>query len=97
MASLGEIMPRLKKWAQAFLIQMRKKRMEDKDKRLDLDTPEEGVVSEEVSEAVVEETPTDEVVSDPEDRSAYNCPDCNGDGLLATGLVCGKCAGSGKV
>lgn len=78
---------------------MRKKKMEDKDKRLDLDKPEEAVSDdpEKEVEEESEEAPADEVVEAPEDRGAYNCADCSGEGLLATGAVCGKCLGTGKI
>lgn len=32
-----------------------------------------------------------------EDRSAYNCPDCNGEGLKDQYHVCEKCQGTGKI
>lgn len=98
MISLGKIVPHLKKEVEAFLLTMRKKRMEEQDRdiRLDLDKPEGQV--EEVAEAKEEavEAPTDEVVSEEENRSAYNCGACSGDGLLANGQVCQLCLGTGK-
>jgi len=58
----------------------------------------------------VEETPKVEtpVVEQPKveeevvnDRSAYNCPTCKGEGLVKDSrnvdVLCGNCAGTGKV
>ena len=39
----------------------------------------------------IEETP-EEVV----DRSAYNCPECSGEGISGN-VICPKCGGTGKV
>jgi DnaJ-class molecular chaperone len=41
-------------------------------------------------EKVAQEEPVD-------DRSAYNCKACNGDGLENDYKKCGVCAGTGKV
>lgn len=38
-----------------------------------------------------------EVVEIKEDRSAFNCPDCKGEGLLDSNHVCPKCLGKGKI
>lgn len=32
-----------------------------------------------------------------EDRSAFNCPDCGGDGLDQNQKICLKCSGTGKI
>lgn len=32
-----------------------------------------------------------------EDRSAFNCPDCKGEGLKDQFHVCDKCGGTGKL
>lgn len=33
-----------------------------------------------------------------EDRSAYNCTDCKGEGLISqNGIICATCHGTGKV
>lgn len=34
---------------------------------------------------------------DPEDRSAYNCPACGGEGLKDERTICPTCSGTGKV
>ncbi len=41
-----------------------------------------------------------EVVEVKEDRSAFNCPKCKGEGLMLNGVVqsiCDQCNGTGKV
>lgn len=35
-------------------------------------------------------------VEEVEDRSAFNCPACNGDGLISPTKVCENCLGTGK-
>ena len=44
----------------------------------------------------------EKVQEEVEDRSAFNCPDCKGEGLCGTDrvgneTVCTTCAGTGKV
>lgn len=41
------------------------------------------------------ETP-EEVVEEAEDRSAYSCADCEGEGI-AGNIICAKCGGTGKI
>lgn len=65
------------------------------------DNPEGVVVASPESDRRVDGEHS-EVVSQPivrgvADRSAYNCPDCKGEGLLENGTVCPKCKGTGKI
>lgn len=51
----------------------------------------------EVEETIVSALPVEEV---SEDRSAYNCPTCKGEGLVPSGtrlVLCSECIGRGKV
>lgn len=50
-------------------------------------------VEETVAEPVVEEAPAAPV----EDRSAFNCSNCQGEGLLSQTELCPVCNGTGKV
>lgn len=55
-----------------------------------------------VEELEPQEAPLEEVVKkEPkevkEDRSAYNCPTCKGEGLQDQYNVCPECHGTGKV
>lgn len=45
-------------------------------------------------ESVVEEVKPESII---EDRSAFNCPDCRGEGLLNPRTICPRCLGTGKV
>lgn len=38
-----------------------------------------------------------EVKESVEDRSAYNCPTCKGDGLVDDNTRCSQCLGTGKI
>jgi len=55
---------------------------------------EEAPSQEQPQEPVVEVQAQPAVV---EDRSAYNCPQCKGEGLLDQHTICPMCQGTGKV
>lgn len=50
---------------------------------------------EKVEEVKPVEEKKEEVVA--EDRSAFNCPDCKGEGLKNDHELCPKCLGTGKI
>ena len=46
------------------------------------------------------EIPLEAPVEPAEDRSAFNCPSCLGEGLVKQGtkdIVCSQCGGTGKI
>lgn len=55
--------------------------------------------AEKIDEVSAVDQPVDEQAATmpQEDRSAFNCPDCKGEGLLNERTVCPKCSGTGKV
>lgn len=51
-----------------------------------------------VEELLEAEVPfVEEVVADKEDRSAFNCDGCKGEGIDESEKVCAKCSGTGKI
>lgn len=64
-----------------------------------VETPEKEVESKPGEQSTTPEAPTTPEV----DRSAYNCTNCGGEGLVADGfeeggfVICPACQGTGKV
>lgn len=54
-------------------------------------------IKKDVEELVHPEEEVHEVASQEEDRSAYNCPTCKGEGLKNQSELCPTCKGLGKV
>lgn len=78
---------------------------QDQDVRLNLDEPAEGegenvTETEESAEDAKKNSSPESVEGEEsvkEDRAAFNCQPCGGEGLLPNGKVCDTCHGTGKV
>lgn len=60
----------------------------------EVQTPTVETTTAPVVEPVAPVAPQETVTSD---RSAYNCPDCKGEGLKDENTKCPRCGGTGKV
>ncbi len=81
--------------AERYWLQIKKTFMGKRNTQEVEDVEEVETVADEVSEEATEETP--EVV-ETEDRSAYNCTNCEGRGLVENDTkLCPQCVGTGKV
>ena len=70
--------------------------MENQDQTFTTETPEVTTGEVEVVDRVAD-FKKEEEVAPTADRSAYNCPDCAGEGLKDEHTLCPTCKGTGKV